>query len=54
MVDTLVLGASAARHGGSSPLSRTIYPDILSSRYSFLCLGEVGAPSWLRFLKRVL
>ena len=23
MVDTLVLGASAARHGGSSPLSRT-------------------------------
>jgi hypothetical protein len=25
MVDTLALGASAARHGGSSPLPRTIF-----------------------------
>ena len=37
MADTLALGASAARHGGSSPLPCTI---IKSVKPIFLCTGE--------------
>ncbi len=42
-VDTLALGASAARHGGSSPLSPTkLKPNVTSGDIWFFVLGGEG------------
>gem|GEM_PF-4155116 len=41
MVDTLVLGASAERHGGSSPLSRTKQSAGLIVRF-FVWFAEIS------------
>jgi pimeloyl-ACP methyl ester carboxylesterase len=56
MVDTLVLGASAARHGGSSPLSRTIlrrsFHELWRMVHHVIYIPGLGSPNprWQRWL----